>query len=186
MQETPQQYAQRVLGYLEGKNAMEVLAAAPRELEKLVKGIARKRLDERPSPDKWSVTEILAHIADAEIVYGFRLRLTLGSSGIAIQGFDQDAWARNFAYATHDPALSLADFRAIRERMVGRFKRSGRRTDLLQQGLRRERSQLRLGKSRSERRQTVREALGCTKRASSGGRALRTRWGADSRDGAIP
>jgi hypothetical protein len=116
MQETPQQYAQRVLGYLEGKDTMEVLAATPAELPKLIKGAARKRLDERPSPDKWSAAMILAHMADTELVYAFRLRLMLGATGIAIQGFDQDAWAKTFDYSSHDPALSVADFRAVRDR----------------------------------------------------------------------
>ncbi len=93
MQETPQQYVQRILGYLEGKKAMDVLAASPRQLARLIKGVTKKRLARRPSPEKWSVTEILAHLADVEIVQGFRIRLILGSSGIAIQGFDQDVWA---------------------------------------------------------------------------------------------
>jgi len=116
MQETPQQYAQRVLGYLKGKDTMAVLTATPAELPKLIKGVAKKRLDERPAPDKWSATMILAHMADTEQVYAFRLRLILGANGIGIQGFDQDAWAATFDYASHDPAVSLADFRAVRER----------------------------------------------------------------------
>jgi len=122
MQETAQQYTQRVLGYLEGKDRMAVLAATPDELEKLVKGVERKRLDQRPSPDKWSVTMILAHIADTEIVQGYRIRLILGANGIAIQGFDQDAWAGVSDYPSHDPALSLKDFRAIRERTLRLLK----------------------------------------------------------------
>lgn len=118
MPETAQQYTQRVLGYLEGRDLMEVLASSPGELEKLVKGVPRKRLDERPSADKWSITMILAHIADTDIVQGYRIRLVLGASGIPIQGFDQDAWAAACAYPSHDPALSLSDFRVIRERTL--------------------------------------------------------------------
>ncbi len=115
MQETPQQYTQRVLGYLEGKSAMDVLAAAPAQVARLVDGVPRSRLDVRPAPGKWSVTEILAHLADVEIVQGFRVRLILGSSGVAIQGFDQDTWARSFGYASMDPALSLEGYRVTRE-----------------------------------------------------------------------
>jgi hypothetical protein len=122
MQETPQQYTQRILGSLEGKNAMDVLAATPRQVERLVKGVTRKRLGKRPAPQKWSVTEILAHLADVEIVQGFRLRLILGSSGTAIQGFDQDVWARYSDYATHDPALSLEGYRVNRERTLRLLK----------------------------------------------------------------
>ncbi len=122
MQETPQQYIQRVLGYLEGKKPMEILAATPGQLARLVKGVPRKKLSQRPAPDKWSVTEILAHLADTELVYGFRVRLILGAGGTPIQGIDQDAWARFSDYAKHDPALSLEAFRATRARMVRLLK----------------------------------------------------------------
>lgn len=118
MKETAQQYTQRVLGYLEGKDLMEVLSSTPGELANLVKGVTRRKLDEKPAPDKWSVTMILAHIADTDIVQGYRIRLVLGANGIAIQGFDQDAWAVASAYPTHDPKVSLSDFRVIRERTV--------------------------------------------------------------------
>ena len=74
MKETPQQYIERVRGYLDGKKPMEVLASSPRQLARLIQGVTKKKLAKRPAPDKWSVTEILAHLADTELVQGFRLR----------------------------------------------------------------------------------------------------------------
>ena len=118
MNETPQQYVHRVVGYLEGKDPVEVLSATPRELRKLIQGVSRKDLDTKPAPDKWSATMILAHLADSEIVYAFRLRLMLGSSGVTIQGIDQDAWAVAFGYGGEDPVASLEDFRVNRERTL--------------------------------------------------------------------
>ena len=38
--------------------------ASPRQVARLIKGVTKKRLSKRPSPEKWSVTEILAHLAD--------------------------------------------------------------------------------------------------------------------------
>ena len=118
MLETPQQYTLRILGYVEGKDPVEILAASPRQIARLVKGISRKKLLERPASNKWSVTEILAHLADSEIVYGFRIRLILEAGGPPIQGIDQDAWARFSDYAKHDPVLSLESFRTNRKRLV--------------------------------------------------------------------
>ena len=122
MQETPQQYTQRILGYLEGKKPMEILAATPRQIARLVKGVSRKKLSQRPASDKWSVTEILAHLADSELVYGFRIRMILEASGTPILGIDQDAWARFSDYAKHDPVLSLEALRINRERLVRLLK----------------------------------------------------------------
>ncbi len=118
MKETPQEYTQRVLGYLEGREPLDILAATPRQVTELIEGVPPKRLGERPAPGKWSVTEILAHLADVELVQGFRIRMILGSSGTPIQGFDQDVWARYSDYAHHDPALSLEAYRITRERLV--------------------------------------------------------------------
>ena len=122
MQETPQQYTQRILGYLEGKNPMEILATTPRQIARLIKGVSKKKLAQRPPSNKWSVTEILAHLADTELVYGFRIRLILAASGTPIQNVDQDAWATSSDYAKHDPALSLEALRIARERTVRLLK----------------------------------------------------------------
>ncbi len=122
MQETTQQYIQRVLGYLEGKKPLEILAATPRQIARLVTGVSKKKLAQRPAPDKWSVTELLAHLADSELVQGFRIRLILGAPGTPIQGFDQDAWAKVGEYAKQDPAVSLEAFRVTRERTVRLLK----------------------------------------------------------------
>ena len=115
MPETPQQYMHRILGYMEGKAPLRVQQATPRRLAALIKGLNRKQLTRRPAPDKWSIAEILAHLADAELVGGFRMRLILGQSGTPIQAFDQDVWANTFNYRKRDPKMSLTTFRTLRE-----------------------------------------------------------------------
>ena len=115
MKETPQQYTQRVVGYMEGKKTLAVQAATPKKLERLIKGVSTAKLRKRPAPDKWSVGEILAHLADAELVGGFRMRLILGAPGTPITAFDQDSWVISGHYAKRDPRKSLEQFRAVRE-----------------------------------------------------------------------
>jgi hypothetical protein len=122
MQETPRQYTERILGYIEGKKPMEILAATPRQLARLVKGVSRQKLSQRPASGKWSVTEILAHLADSELVYGFRIRIILEAGRPPLQGTNQDAWAKFSDYAKHDPALSLEALRINRERIVRLLK----------------------------------------------------------------
>jgi len=115
MQETPQQYTERMLNHSRGKDPIRLQQAAPRKLAALTKGLNKKRLTDRPAPEKWSVAEILAHLADAELVIGYRLRLILASNGTSIQAFDQDAWADTFNYRRRDPKVSLETFRILRE-----------------------------------------------------------------------
>ncbi len=122
MQETAQQYTQRVLGYLDGKPALRVQQSTPQKLAILTKRLDRKKLAKRPAPDKWSVAEILAHLADAELVIGWRLRMMLTSNGTPIQGYDQDLWASTFNYGRRDPKVSLETFRVLRESNLALLK----------------------------------------------------------------
>ncbi len=110
MKETPQQYTQRLLGYVEGKKPLAVQAATANKLARLIKGVPVSRLRKRPAPDKWSVSEILAHLADTEMVGGFRMRLILGAPGTPIPAFDQDRWVSSGHYDKRNPRQSVEQF----------------------------------------------------------------------------
>jgi len=122
MKETPQQYTQRVVGYAQGKQPLAVQAATAKKLERLIKGVSTAKLRKRPAPEKWSVSEILAHLADAEIAGSFRIRLILGAPGTPVAAFDQDAWVISGHYEKRDPRKSLEQFRALRETNLALLK----------------------------------------------------------------
>jgi hypothetical protein len=122
MTETPQQYTQRVVGYAQGKQPLAVQAATAKKLERLIKGVSTAKLRRRPAPEKWSVSEILAHLADAEIAGSFRMRLILGAPGTPVAAFDQDAWVISGHYEKRDPRKSLEQFRALRETNLALLK----------------------------------------------------------------
>ena len=115
MGETPQQYTRRILGYTNDRQPLAVQAATPGKLARLIDGVSTARLRKRPAPEKWSVSEILAHLADGEIVGAFRLRLILGSPGTPIVAFDQDNWVVSGHYDQRHPRKSLEQFRVLRE-----------------------------------------------------------------------
>jgi hypothetical protein len=122
MKETPQEYIARILGNVNGKNPLRVQAATPKNLERLVRGVPTSKLRKRPAPDKWSVVEILAHLADGEIVGSWRIRSILGAPGTPLQPFDQDAWVAAGHYAKRDPRKCIGQFRALREANLALFK----------------------------------------------------------------
>ena len=115
MKETAQQYIQRITAHVEGKEPPAVPAATAKKLERLIKGVPTSKLRKRPAADKWSVREIVAHLADAEIVIGFRMRLILGAPGTPIAAYDQDAWVASGHYEKRDPRKSVQQFSAVRE-----------------------------------------------------------------------
>jgi len=122
MKETVQQYMDRISGYTKGKQPLAVQAATPKKLERLIKGVSTSKLRKRPAPDKWSVSEILAHLGETEIVGGFRMRMILGAPGTPIAAFDQDSWVKSGHYEKRDPRKSLELFRALREANLALLK----------------------------------------------------------------
>ncbi len=65
-----------------------------------------------PAPGKWSAAEIVCHLADCELVFGFRLRQTLAEDSHTIQPFDQEKWAANYSGVSATRALET--FSALR------------------------------------------------------------------------
>lgn len=115
MQETAEQYIGRILGYVEGQDAIKVQRTTASKLKKSIQALTPKQLKWRPEPAKWSIGEIIAHLADAEIVASWRMRSVIGENGVTIQPFDQDAWASAFEYRERDAKKSLELFRVLRE-----------------------------------------------------------------------
>jgi hypothetical protein len=122
VQETAHQYIQRMFAYTDGKDPLQVQRETPKKLQKLIKPLNKKQLSRRPEPGKWSIAEILAHLADAELVGGWRMRLILGSNGVSIQPFDQDVWAETLGYSRRDAKASLETFRVLREANLAMLK----------------------------------------------------------------
>lgn len=123
MPETAQQYIARILSNSAGQDGLTVLAATPGRLKALLESTPRDRWMARPEPQRWSAGEVLAHLADAEIVTGWRIRSILATDGTPLQAFDQEEWAAAFKYGEADPSESLALFSAARESLLSLLKR---------------------------------------------------------------
>jgi hypothetical protein len=126
MQETPQQYTKRILDNIGDRDPWAQLAETPRRLRALTGTAGPKAIAYSPSAGRWSSAQILAHLADAEIVAAWRLRSILAKDGIDLQAFDQDTWASAFRYEQADPAESLALFEALRASNLSLLRRVDR------------------------------------------------------------
>jgi hypothetical protein len=122
MNETAQQYVQRITAHVKGKQPLAVQAATANKLERLIKGVPTSTLRKRPAADKWSASEIVAHLGDAEIVIGFRMRLILGAPGSPIAAYDQDSWVTSGHYEKRDPRKSVEQFTVVREANLALLK----------------------------------------------------------------
>jgi len=114
MTETFAEYRARVLGYLGTRDPVRVQRATPAALERRLRALAPVVATRRPAPGKWSIAEIVAHLADAELAMGWRLRNMLATPGVALAWWDQDQWAARLGYAGRPVGESAALFRALR------------------------------------------------------------------------
>ena len=93
---------------VELKKHLDAAEKSPTQIAAAVSGLQDNVLHYKPSPDKWCILEILAHLADMEILYAYRLRQMLADKKPVIAPIDQDDWARNLGYMESSPPESVA------------------------------------------------------------------------------
>jgi uncharacterized damage-inducible protein DinB len=91
---------------------MQTVALTPARVESLLSAIGKERASDAPAPGKWSAREIVAHLADCELVFAFRMRQTLAVESPTVQPFDQEKWAE--VYGAYDALSAMETFSALR------------------------------------------------------------------------
>jgi GNAT superfamily N-acetyltransferase len=107
-------YQARILGYVAGKDPLEMQGQAPRKIAALIANVPPEQLRRRPAPRKWSAVEIIAHLAEDELASGWRYRQMIEHPGCNLGSFDQDLWAQLGKYELWSPDDALAMFRLLR------------------------------------------------------------------------
>jgi hypothetical protein len=100
--------------FLDGRPLDAILGGSAGSIASLLEAIGPANVSKPPAPGKWSASEILAHLADCEIAFGFRLRQTLAEDDHTVQPFDQDKWAAASNYSAIGAEQALATFTALR------------------------------------------------------------------------
>ena len=117
------EYDDRILAYTANADPLHMQHEAVAVITKLLAGHPDEVLRRRPQADKWSVVEIIAHLADDELVSTWRYRQMIEQRGCHLSGFDQDQWARLGAYSSWPVESALALFRLLREQNLRMFAR---------------------------------------------------------------
>lgn len=102
---------------------IESMHKVPKRLKRLLKGVSEKRLAARPAEGKWSIKEVIAHLADHEVVLGSRYRLVAAMDRPTITGYDQDAFVERLGVDKSCTEDLLKDFAAVRKANVRLLQR---------------------------------------------------------------
>ena len=105
------------------KDPILVMATTPDRLRKAVKGLTEKQLEKQPLPGKWAIKEIVAHLADSEVILGSRYRLVAAHDRPVLVGYDQDAFVLMLGVANTTTADLLDDFALARAVNLGLLDR---------------------------------------------------------------
>ena len=119
--ETAEEYQARFDSYVAGKDSIEMLRAAPGVLAGLIEGAPEAVLKRRPAEGKWSISAIIAHMAEDELTSSWRYRQMIEHDGATLAGFDQDEWARLGKYESWPAADAFSMFRLLREANLRMF-----------------------------------------------------------------
>jgi hypothetical protein len=117
-------YVAALLQILGTREPLEVLAEMPAALRKAVSGLTLEQEATPERPGKWSVRQVVQHLADSDLVGGFRFRMVLAHEAPELPGYDQDLWAERLAYQDTDLAASLQDFSILREMNLRLLRRA--------------------------------------------------------------
>ena len=105
-------YRDRILGILGDREPVESLRQTAGRIQGIASRLGAAGFARPWAPGKWTAAQVLAHLADAEMVFGFRLRQMLTVDDYVIQPFDQDRWAERYDHV--DGAQAAAAFTALR------------------------------------------------------------------------
>ena len=108
------QYSKAVLELVDGREPLSVLRETPAAAARAIEGLLPAQLRTPEPPGKWSIAQVLQHLADSDLVWGWRVRLILAQDRPTLTGYDQDLWAERLHYAEADPAEALEQLRVLR------------------------------------------------------------------------
>jgi hypothetical protein len=117
----------RYIQALDGADPIDTQRKAPKRLKKLLKGLSEKQLSRRPAPEKWSIKEIVAHLADGEVIMGARIRFVAAQDRPPLPGYDQDLFVQNLGVhrvKTKDLLHAFAMARKLNVQLLERLPES--------------------------------------------------------------
>src|SRR5207249_4662573 len=107
-------YVSAVLELLGDREPIAVLRDTPSALPRAIEGLSPQQLRQPERPGKWSIGQILQHLADSEVVWAWRMRLILAQDRPQLTGYDQDQWAQRLHYDQENPWEALELFDVLR------------------------------------------------------------------------
>jgi hypothetical protein len=115
-------YVRALLDLLGSRDPLQVMGEMLPWLDRRIAGLPDRALRRPEAPGKWSVIEVIQHLADSDMVAGYRTRMMLSEDRPPLQGYDQDRWASELHYRDVDLRQALDQLRGLRSANLSLWK----------------------------------------------------------------
>lgn len=133
-------YVAGLLDLLGDADPVMILRQTPASLQRFLETVPPKIVATPEAPGKWSILEVVQHLADSELVGGFRLRMVMAQDRPPLSGYDQDLWAARLRYNEVELRDAVDQFTSLRRANVRIWESLGP-TDLIRVGVHSERGE---------------------------------------------
>jgi hypothetical protein len=117
-------YVASLFAALGSRDPIEVMREGPSSFKAAIGGMTTAQLATPERAGKWSVLQVIQHLADAELVGGFRFRMVLAHDRPELPGYDQDLWAERLRYSESNIETALEEFSTLRRSNVRLLERA--------------------------------------------------------------
>jgi hypothetical protein len=107
-------YVKETIALLGDRDPMEVMTELPHWLRTRLGNLQASAWRVPEGPGKWSLVQVICHLTDAEMVFGWRARLVLTADNAPLTGYDQNVWLERFNYDGADPDAVMQTLIALR------------------------------------------------------------------------
>ncbi|MEO8128471.1 MAG: DinB family protein [Bryobacteraceae bacterium] len=105
------------------RDPLSVLETTVDRIGELTAGLSTEQLNAPIAPGKWSIHEIVAHLADLELVTSARCRWILFEDNPKLIGYDQDPWVNGWRREEESFAETFQRLRILRNAQLRMFRK---------------------------------------------------------------
>lgn len=115
----PDAYVRALVETLGDRDPLEVYAATPATAGHICDGLSADRWHVPLADGEWSAAQIIGHLFDVDIVYGFRWRLVLTEDKPTYPGYNEKHWCE---LARPDPVTLLTAWSGVRSANIAMLR----------------------------------------------------------------
>ena len=118
-------YYGKYIGLVPDGSVVDSLETQIRETSALLRSVPDARASHRYAPGKWSVKEVVGHLADGERVFAYRALRFARNDGTPLPGFDENLYAANSGFDARPLGEVASEYEAVRQATLALFRGLG-------------------------------------------------------------